>query len=70
MSFMCSSCGHIAEPHAQWQNVVVCGTCGDTLVLADDGTTRKALGIDIDRLPAEALAHLRTGLRGFRSTRR
>lgn len=66
---ICATCGADGDPQAQWQALVICGNCGETLVLADDGTTRKAMADDTVTLPPEALAHLRLGRQGFRSMR-
>jgi hypothetical protein len=66
----CATCGEMAEPHTLWGPIAICNGCGETLVITDDGTTRKALGTDIDQMSPEALAHLRLGLKAFRQTKR
>jgi ribosomal protein S27E len=66
----CPVCTQTVAPHSQLDEFVVCGSCGATLVVAADGTSRRATGVDVDRLTPEALQHLRTGLAGFRTLRR
>lgn len=70
---ICARCQQPFEPHAsvRYANVImICEHCGETLVLVADGTTRKAMGADTERLPPEALKALRSARTSLRKSRR
>ena len=55
----CPTCGNEAEPAARVDGVVVCGSCGASLVVSDDAPVRRATAAETTALSPEALQTLR-----------
>jgi len=67
---MCSNCQSLNEWHTVVGRFAICQGCGETLVLSADGSTRKAVGADVDQLHPDDLKTLRSGLGAWRRSQR
>lgn len=56
----CPVCGVTTDPAAEWESLKICGSCGSSLFVGDDGTVRRATAAETTTLSAEALQVLRS----------
>ena len=55
---LCPACGEAREPRTQVRNIAVCGACGASLVVQDDGSAVRAVAADTQVLTQPELSQL------------
>ena len=68
---LCENCLRVEVPMAMIRNVLVCRSCGASLVMNSDGSTRKATAVDVGGLSTAEFQELNRARAGIvRSDRR